>query len=269
VLLAQVYLVNVKHEPMYLDIVLIDYLDLDGVLTTYRITPLEGHDSVVIDRLRDIDVSFDSPDSINVGGARVYNSSTCSIQIQKTRINRFRSDNQGQVNAFGFEHMGIPLGRRSHAHAGYYNLVLPPGHRFTELHIVDPYDEQNRETIRKKHFRYDVLWDTSCNTSLASMMLSSGRGSFSFILIGQSKVFKPGSDSEFLASRESTRAVSGLLDHHIISPKARKAIAEDIASKSEWLELKPNIAGIGINLNAIIRDSINAFQKRIKREDVA
>lgn len=47
----------------------------------------------------------------------------------------------------------------------------------------------------------------------------------------------------------------------MISPKARKAIADDIASQSEWLELKPNIAGLGINLNAIIRDSINAFQR--------
>ena len=58
---------------MYLAVILIDYISPDGVLTTYRITPTDDHGSVIIDRLRDIDIDFDSPDSVNIGGARVYN----------------------------------------------------------------------------------------------------------------------------------------------------------------------------------------------------
>ena len=45
---------------MYLDIVLIDYLSPNGVLTTYRITPRDARDRVVIDRLSDIDMNFGS-----------------------------------------------------------------------------------------------------------------------------------------------------------------------------------------------------------------
>ena len=89
------------------------------------------------------------------------------------------------------------------------------------------------------------------------------------MLLGKAKVFELTRTSDYLDCRDSTYAVSHLLDYGIISPKARKALAEDIADKSEWLELKPNIAGVGINLNAIIRDSIKAFQRRIREKDKA
>ena len=96
------------------------------------------------------------------------------------------------------------------------------------------------------------------------MFLTSSRGTFSFMLLGRARIFGPSNASEYLNANESTNAVSGLLDYHILSPQARRALADDIAEKSEWLELKPNIGGIGINLNAIIRDSIKAFQSRVR-----
>jgi hypothetical protein len=89
------------------------------------------------------------------------------------------------------------------------------------------------------------------------------------MLLGKAKVFEPEKPLDYLDCRDSTYAVSHLLDYPIISPKARKTIANDIADKSEWLELKPNIAGIGINLNAIIRDAIEAFQRKIRETDRA
>lgn len=36
---------------------------------------------------------------------------------------------------------------------------------------------------------------------------------------------------------------------------------ENITNKTDWLELKPNFFGIGINLNKIIKDTINFFRK--------
>jgi hypothetical protein len=254
---------------MYLAVVLIDYISTDGILTTYRITPSDGHGSVVIDRLRDIDIKFDSPDSINVGGARVYNASTCSIQIQRTKLRQFRVNESETAIHFYLEHMRIPVGSPRQGSGGFYNLVLPPNFKFTELHIVDPYDKTHPEVKQKRHYQYDTVWDTTCNTSLTTMRLSSRWESFLFMLLGKAKVFDPTRVSEYLDCRDSTCAVSNLLNYEIISPKVRKALAEDIADKSEWLELKPNIAGVGINLNAIIKDSIKAFQRRIKKKDKA
>ncbi len=251
---------------MYIAVALIDYISPDGVLTTYKITPLDDNASVVIDRLRDIEIEFDSSDSINIGGSRVYNASTCSIQIQKTKLRKFQiNDSETAIN-FYWEHMGLPVGSPRQGSGGFYNLVLPPNFKFTELHIVDPYDKTNPEVQKKRHYQYDTVWDTTCNTSLTTMRLSSRWESFSFILLGQAKVFEPAKASEYLDYCDSTNAVSKLLDYEIIPPKARKAIADDIADKSEWLELKPNIAGVGINLNAIIKDSIRAFQRKLREK---
>lgn len=250
---------------MYLDIVLVDYLSPDGVLTTYRVTPKDINEKVVIDRVTDIDSSFMSPDSLNLGGARVYNSSSCSIQFQEAKLRRFGVIENENTISFGLEHLGIPVGSQRQGRGGYYHFVLPPSLRLTELHIVDPYDNSHRDPTQKKHFQYDVFWDKSCNTSLATMFLTSGRGTFSFILLGKAKLYDSVNTSGYLSARESAHAVTELLNHPSISPYIQNAFAEDIARKSEWLELKPNFFGIGFNLNAIIRDSIRSFQSRIKK----
>ncbi|MBK9924000.1 MAG: hypothetical protein IPP66_01795 [Anaerolineales bacterium] len=250
---------------MYLDIVLVDYLNPDGVLTTYRITPKESGEKVVIDRLRDIDTKFSSHDSMDIGGARIYNTSSCSIQIQQTKLRKYSPMDSDGLIFFTLEHLGIPVGSQRQAHGGYYNFILPPSFRFTDLHIVDPYDNNEHAIEKKKHFRSDVIWDTSCNTSLAKMFLTSSRGTFSFILLGRAKLYDGNNKSEFLNAQETQYAVSSIFDYHIISADGKKTLTDDIAKKSEWLELKPNIMGFGINLNAIIKDSIQAFQNKVKK----
>lgn len=249
---------------MYLDIVLIDYLAPNGVLTTYRLIPNDARDRVVIDRLADIDMTFQSADAINIGGVRVYNSSTCSIRAQQAKIRHFTAYDSDNSLTFGFSHIDIPVGSQRSGHGGFYNLILPPGFKLTDAHVVDPYDRTQTELLKKKHFRHDIIWDTSCNTSLVSMFLTSSRGTFSFILFGKAKIFDASRMSEYLVSKETDYAVTDILNHPIITSNDRKTIADSIADKSDWLELKPNIAGIGINLNQIIEDSIHAFQKRIK-----
>jgi len=41
-------------------------------------------------------------------------------------------------------------------------------------------------------------------------------------------------------------------------------IEEDVADKTDWLELKPNIFGIGINFNKIIKDLRSILKRKIK-----
>ncbi len=249
---------------MYLDIVLIDYLSPNGILTTYRIKPKADEEKVVVDRLGDIDTEFKSPDSIDIGATRIYNYANDSIRIQQARLRGFQVNVAENAMSFSLEHMGVPVGSKSQAHIGYYNFVLSPAYRFLDLHIVDPYDRKTEDYLRKKHFRYETLWDTSCNMSLATMELSSSRGTFSFQLYGKAQIYKSGQNSDYLKCTEITRGVSELIDYPI-SSESRQTITDDIMKKSEWLELKPNIAGIGINLNAIIRDGIKAFQQKRKR----
>lgn len=250
---------------MYLDIVVVDYLSPEGVLTTYRIVPKDSHGQVVIDKLRDIDMKFSSRDSADIGGARIYNTSSCSIQIQQTKLRKFSlMDSDGSI-FFTLEHLGIPVGSQQQAHGGYYNFILPPGFRLTDFHIVDPYDNREHAVEKKKHFRNDVLWDTSCNTSLAKMFLTSSRGTVSFILLGKAKIYNFEAKSEFLNAQETQYAVSQIFDYQAIPFESKKALADDIAQKSEWFELKPNFMGFGINLNAIIKDSIQAFQTKVRK----
>lgn len=250
---------------MYLDIILIDYIDLNGVLTTYRVTPKMQNDKVVIDKLDDIDINYICSDSIDIGSARIYNSSNCSIQVQKSKIKKFSIDQASKSIFFSIEHKGIPVGSQRHGRGGYYNFILSPGFKFTNLHIVDPYDNSQREIERKKHFQFDVIWDTSCHTSLAKMFLTSSRGTFSFLLLGNAMLYEQANELAFLRASESQVAVSGILDYQFLCKNDRQALANDIAQKINWLELKPNFMGIGINLNAIIEDSINAFQRKISK----
>lgn len=99
------------------------------------------------------------------------------------------------------------------------------------------------------------------------MFLTSGRGTFSFVLAGTAKVFDPSQTNNYVPVRESEYVVSEILEHHIISREMRDTVTDDIAGKSEWLELKPNFMGIGINLNKIIQDSIKAFRRKIKPKE--
>jgi len=246
---------------MNLDIVIIDYLDIDGVLYSYKITPKTKRERVRIDRLIDIFPDFHRRREIDIGGIRIYNSESCSIALDETKL-RSVSTTEDSI-AFQFEHIGIPIGSSREGHGGYYNLILPPNFRLTDIHLVDPYDSKHERIEDKKHFQYDVYWDTSCNTNLVTMMLRSGRGSFSFIAKGSAQIFDK-EKGKFVDSIETEYGIARISNYHILDDNAKKILTDNIAEKADWLELKPNIFGVGVNLNKIIKDAIKAFKRKIK-----
>lgn len=247
---------------MYLDIVIIDYLDIDGVLYSYKITPNTNRERVRIDRLTDIFPDFHRRREMDIGGIRIYNSESCSIELDETKL-RSVSTTKDSIT-FQFEHKRIPIGPSREAHGGYYNLILPPNFRLTEIHLVDPYDSKHERIEDKKHFQYNVYWDKSCNTNLVTMMLRSRRGSFSFIAKGSAQIFDT-EKGKFVDSIETEYGIQRISNFHILDDKAKGILTEKIAEKADWLELKPNIFGVGINLNKVIKDAIKAFKGKIKK----
>ena len=135
---------------MNLDIVIIDTLTPDGVMTSFKVTPEQKHKRVLIDKFRDI-----HPDKfgneLDLGGARIYNSQECSILRTDTRLRAF--DSSDHKFSFQFEHMGIPIGPSNRAHGGIYNFILAPGFRLVDLFIVDPYDDKHEDIKHKKQFQ--------------------------------------------------------------------------------------------------------------------
>jgi len=159
--------------------------------------------------------------------------------------------------------MEVPVGP-----GGFYNLILPPSFRFTELHVTDPYDATQSDPSKRKSFRYNTMWDRSCSTQLVTMDLTSRRGSFSFHVLGTAQIFNGKNLDEYVDAHETEYSIANMLDIRIqMSNRAKSDLADKIAEKSEWLELKPNIMGIGINLNEIAKDAISAFKKRVRREE--
>ena len=84
--------------------------------------------------------------------------------------------------------MYIPVESSDSGGCGFYNFILPIGYRFTELHIVDPFDKRGKEIKEKKHFIYDVFYDSEKKMQVVQMQLRSGRGSFSFYLTGKASI---------------------------------------------------------------------------------
>jgi hypothetical protein len=250
---------------MYLDIVLIDVLTPAGILTSYKVRPKYHPRGVVVDRLRDIYPERFSDDGLDIGGTRIYNASTCSIEKMSAHIRAFEVKEADCSFSFQFEHMGIPIGPSREAHGGIYNSVLSPGWRLREIWIVDPYDHKHPSVKSKKQFRYQVIWDTQCKTQMVEMEMRSGRGSFSFIVAGIASLVAtdPGT-VKYVEASESEWGISRLSDTHLLDEKGKKRLAEELAEKANWLELKPNIFGLGINLNKIIRDSIHYFQRKMR-----
>lgn len=186
---------------MNLDIVLIDTLTPDGVITSFKVTPKLQHQRVLIDRYRDI-----YPDKfgeeLDLGGTRIYNSQECSILRTDTRLRAFAAGDDDKFS-FQFEHMGIPIGPSREAHGGIYNLVLAPGFRLIDFRIVDPYDHKHEDIRHKKEFQYDVIWDKECKVQLVEMDLRSNRGSFSFIAHGVSVLVDSPGEHTFVEAQKS------------------------------------------------------------------
>lgn len=252
---------------MNLDIVLIDQLAPDGVLNSYRISPKSDSRRVVIDRLWDIFPDHYGKDDVDLGGTRIYNASQCLIDRFTSRPRAFRADAGNQSFHFQFEHMGIPLGSSKRGHGGMYNLVFPPGWRCQELFVSDPYDHGNPHLPERKQFQHSVIWDPECSTQLVEMSMRSGRGSFSFIVSGTVSIVSAGSTSAYLEARESSYSVKQLSDVRILDKRGRDRLSQELAEKSDWLELKPNVFGVGVNLNQVVKDAIRFFQKKVAQKE--
>jgi hypothetical protein len=167
---------------------------------------------------------------------------------------------------FQFEHMGIPVGSGNRGHGGIYNFVLPPGWQFKSLKVVDPYDKKNSALELKKEFRYRVIKDTSCDTSMVDMTMNSGRGSFSFVTIGQAFLSSSTLETQSeMRVEEGEFAVNSLSRVQLLDSDGQSRLSQELANKADWLELKPNIFGVGVNFNEIIRDMINKFKKKVER----
>ena len=94
--------------------------------------------------------------------------------------------------------------------------------------------------------------------------MRSSRGSFSFVVAGTaSLVAADASDTRYVEARESQYSVAELSDSLLIDGDGRNRLALELADKSDWLELKPNFFGIGVNLNEVVKDAIQFFRKKV------
>lgn len=245
---------------MYLDIVIIDYLHVNGVLQTFRIVPRHSPDSerVVVDRLSDIDRSFDTQHrDVDIGPFRVYNIADCRISESRAKLKTFSKYND--LIKFNYEHMYIPVGMSNQAHHGYYCLMLPGGYQINELFIVDPFDKPGSTPNKRKQFRRHTVCDSKKNAVSVVLELRSNRGSFSFQLycnlrhighLSKEAIYKDKYTEEYW-SDDALEYLS-----HLTYEKAdslRDHIFTQIGEGADYLELKPNFFGIGFNLNKIIK----------------
>lgn len=253
---------------MYLDIIVIDYIYLDGVLQTFRIVPVVSSTSerVIVDRLSDIDRSYKDDREVDIGPFRVYNISNCRITESKSKLRTITIDNDS-IN-FHFEHMYIPVGRSREAHHGYYCLMLPIGFQIEKLSIIDPFDKTETDLDKRKQFRRHIVCDTKTNAISIILELRSGRGSFSFQLYGKIRYVGCLKDYNVYTDMYTEKYWSeGALDSLVVRPpindpeKIKGHILSEVNKRMEYFELKPNVFGIGLNLNKIIKDLISKIQK--------
>ena len=127
------------------------------------------------------------------------------------------------------------------------SILLDNQHRLTELHIVDPFDD-NKNLKKKKHFKYDVFYDCESHIQVVQMQLRSARGNFSFILTGEACI--DDGKNKFIDCKEQNI----YLDEDI-----REFFFDDGIKKSFWKNLKesillePNFNGIGIDLKKLFQ----------------
>lgn len=252
---------------MNLNIVQIDTLTPDGILTSFKITPKQKHKRVLIDRVRDIRPDRFG-DELDLGGTRIYNSKECSILRTDTGLRTFDA-NEKDIS-FQFEHLGIPLGPSNRGNGGIYNFILAPGFRLIDLYIVDPYDNNHENIKQKKQFEYKVIWDNECKMQLVEMFLRSNRGSFSFIVCGSFALTDSGIEHNFLEAQESDRKVSeitsGFLLKKMLQDDGKKILAKGLSKKLDWLELKLTFCGLGLDLRKILQDCSKVFKRKIEKD---
>ncbi|MBK5347009.1 MULTISPECIES: hypothetical protein [Bacillus] len=247
---------------MYLEVAIIDYLNVDGKLTNFNITPKDLNSHVIVESLSNAQRLRRSP-NFSVGGTMIYNSDQCQIRKIETQLRTFTQTSSSNIVRFQFNHKNLPLGPSNRGNGGLWNFLLPPRWRLRDLKVVDPYDNSTEIMSEKREFRYSVFWDEEYDTQMIEMELRSNRGSFSFEVIGtMSLIDTDESKVHYVSSINTSFAIEKLENIRILDKGGKHMLSSQLAEKAKWLELKPNICGIGLNINEII-ESINAYIIRL------
>lgn len=234
---------------MNLSILLTDFIDVQGVLKTYRFIPINQYNKVVVDRISDICTDIKDNTDKDVGLLRVYNSDKCELFTTTCKIKDFSISNSNKIT-FCFEHMYIPVESSKTGSCGIYNFILPVGFRLTNLHIVDPFDNSNEKLEQKKHFIYDVFYDKENKIQMVQMQLRSCRGSFSFRLKGEAEF--DGNDKECINYCEEKIYFDKDIHEFFFDDGIKKSFWKNL---KESLLLEPNFNGIGIDLKKLFKNS--------------
>ncbi|GIO22272.1 hypothetical protein [Oceanobacillus sp. J11TS1] len=247
---------------MYLEVAVIDYLNIDGKLTNFNIIPKDLNSHVIVESLS-IAKRLRSSPNLSVGGTMIYNSDQCQIRKMETQLRTFTQTSSSNIVSFQFNHKNLPLGPSNRGNGGLWNFLLPPRWRLRDLKVVDPYDNTSEIMSEKREFRYSVFWDKEYDTQMIEMELRSNRGSFSFEVIGtMSLIDTDEPELPYVPSFTTSNAVEKLEDMRILDNGGKLILASQLAEKAKWFELKPNFFGIGLNLNAII-ESIDSYIARL------
>lgn len=247
---------------MYLEVAVIDYLNVDGKLTNFNITPKDLNSHVIVESLS-IAQRLRSSRNLSVGGTMIYNSDQCQIRKIETQLRTFTQTSSSNIVSFQFNHRNLPLGPSNRGNGGLWNFLLPPRWRLRDLKVVDPYDNTSEIMSEKREFSYSVFWDEEYDTQMIEMELRSNRGSFSFEVIGtMSLIDTDESEVHYVPSFTTGNAVEKLEDIRILDNGGKLILASQLAEKAKWFELKPNFFGIGLNINAII-ESIDSYIARL------
>lgn len=253
-------------KSMYLELFKIDFLDLEGKITSFTLTPQKnknGTNKVRVDSV--VEYRGAKVQNTKVFGSYIiYNYNDCNLEKTETPPNiNFYFDKKENSICFEYRHMYIPLRSSARGYVGLWNLILPAGWRITELYLSDPFDK-NKDVKKKKQFNHKLYWDKQNHIQSIEMELRSVRGSFSFIVKGKainiSNIIEPTKEN-LIPSDEDNYGFGTLEDISLSHSKGEGIIR--YLQNNNLLELKPNIGGLGVNINEII----NYFLKKSRSKD--
>lgn len=233
---------------MYLTNVTIDIITEDRKLRTISIYPAKSTERIIIEHVENLK---SIKKKSGFGSVSVLNVSDCNIH--DIYINPSSLIFNGNDLTFSIEHIGIPIGYPSNYPRGIYNLILPPNFKLQDIHVVDPYDK-DKDDIDKKPFNFEIVWDKKQNRQIVRLFLISCRyDTFSLKVFGNASLVK-----------QINPALKTIFKSNVIAEIADSALDMSFGKKAKnvimlinkYLELKPNIAGIGLNFNSMI-DNIN------------
>lgn len=170
---------------MWFECVLIDSIDADGSLRSFHIRAL-NRESVVVDRLEDIDPQFHRSDAEDFGPLRVYSMGQMKTSVIEAKLKNVACD--GTDLYIQLDHFGIPVW------TGYYACLLPTDWRVTELHVYDPYSNKENPAENKGYRGVLKHWDAQARRSCIQFEMISNRGTFSIGLIARLRRADSGSD---------------------------------------------------------------------------